>query len=202
MADPLDVLTFEAGQAAINQSSDVTEHDDEIARHITAISRMLDAACGPVVIREVAAEVHDTTGPVVLRHAPVAEITTVRVASGSAITELEPVAFGGTGGGYTFDLASGILERRSGSTPVTWGGQVEVTYDAGRYESTEDVDARFADCAAAILRRLWKREAGAWSQSAQVWEGLDQQVGSGFFRVADPIIDEMLWDERIGPVIA
>lgn len=198
MADPLDLLTFEAAQEAINQSSDVTDNDDEIARQITAVSRIVDSYCGPVVIRTIEDEIHDACGPVFLRKTPVSSVTQVRVAEGSIVT-LSAVAFGGTGAGYSLDPTTYMLERRSGSTPISWGGQVEVTYEAGRFEDTESVDSRFAECAASILRRLWKREAGAWSQSSAVWEGLDQSVGTGFFRVAKPIIDEMLWDELLPP---
>jgi hypothetical protein len=209
VADTLDLLSLPAAVKAINMGGTNTDHDAELERQITAVSRMIDAACGPVVQRTITAEIHaPTTGPIWLNYTPVVSITLVRQDWGGSITTLSPVAFGATTDGYYADVApggllAGSIGRRYGGSPGSWGyGQVEVTYVAGRYATTAAVDPRFAECAASILRRLWKREAGAWSQSSEVWEGLDSQVGSGFFRVAQPIIDEMLWDQKLLPGIA
>lgn len=191
MADPLDLLTLAEGREAINMREDNVDNDPVLARHITAISRLIDDRCGPVVQRTVTAELHDGCGTVLLKRWPVVAVDLVREANGGTITEVLPVTFGDTFAGYRVDLATGMLARVGSSWP--WGSEVvEVTYSAGRFEDTGSVDARFKDVAAAILRRLWKREAGIWAQSSAFFEGTDDQIGSGFFRVAVPIIDEML----------
>lgn len=204
MSDTLDILTLEEGRTAINMPTGTSDHDAEIAQQITAVSRMIDAACGPVVQRTVTAEIHDATSTLWLRHSPVVSVTLVRTAAGGTITTLDPVSFGGTTDGYTVDLTSGRLGRSYGGSVASWGyGQVEVTYVAGRYATTAAVDARFKTCAASVLRRLWKREAGTWAQSADFLADLGNDTPSlGFFRVAKPIIDEMLCDELVLPGVA
>lgn len=203
MADPLDVLTLPEGLTAVNMPQGVSDHDNELAMQITAVSRMLDAACGPVVQRTITAEVHDASSAVWLK-APVVSVSLVRTATGGSVSTLVPVAFGETTDGYHVDLASGRLSRSYGGSFGSWGsGQVEVTYVAGRAASTAAVDARFKTCASSVLRRLWKREAGTWAQSADFLADLTNESPSvGFFRVAKPIIDEMLWDELLLPGIA
>ena len=205
MADILDILTEDEALDAINMRQDNSDHLAEVAQQVTAVSRMIDAACGPVVQRTVTAEIHEGGVPVVFLQAPVVSVSLVRYASGGTITTYDPVEFGDTGDGYGIDLPSGRLYRRFGSSTGAWSaGQVEATYVAGRFATTETVDARFKTCAASVLRRLWKREAGTWAQSADFYESLDVQTSSlsGFFRVAKPIIDEMLWDELVLPGIA
>lgn len=200
MADPLDLLSLDDGKAAINMDSSNVEHNDELARHITAISRIIDDACGPVVIRTITNEVHHI-GPdalaVYLDQQPVQSVTTVSEFTGGTTTVLSAVAFGAVTSGYYAGGRTGVLSRRRSGEPYAWpaGGAVQVTYVAGRYADTASVDPRFADAAAAILRRLWKREAGAWAQSSTFFEDGDSQLGSGFFRVARPIIEEMLAGE-------
>lgn len=191
MSDTLDVLTLPEGRDAINAKADNVEQDVRLARHITAISRLLDDRCGPVVQRTVTGELHGGCGPVLLKLWPVVSVDLVNEAAGSTITTVLPVSFGDTFAGYRVDLERGMLTR-SGSSWPDGADTVEVTYVAGRYEDTASVDPKFKDAAAAILRRLWKREAGAWAQSSTVFEVADDQIGTGFFRVAVPIIDEML----------
>lgn len=203
MADTLDLLSLPEAKTALNIAGE--DHDTEIERQVTAVSRMIDAACGPVVQRTVTAEIHDGGVPVVYLQAPVVSVTLVRYASGGTITTYDPVEFGDTGDGYGIDLTSGRLYRRFGSSTGSWSaGQIEATYEAGRFADTASVDARFKECAASVLRRLWKREAGTWAQSTEFFENLDVQSSAqfGFFRVAKPIIDEMLWDELVLPGVA
>lgn len=201
MTDPLDVLTLGEGKRAINMKVDNVDNDDVVARHITAVSRVLDDRCGPVVQREVEAEIHGGGGRhVFLRQWPVQSVTLVREASAAgAIVTVEAVEFGAVTEGYQIDGDTGQMTRVGGDYGYAWsyGRQaVEVTYVAGRYEDTETVDPKFKDAAGAILRRLWKREAGSWAQSSDFYETTDDQIGSGFFRVADPIIAELLAGER------
>lgn len=207
MADTLDVLTLAEAKTAINMTAANTDHDAELAMHITAVSRLLDRECGPIVQRTVTDELHNDPGDAVtLRYSPVASIGTVREAFPGDVSTLSAGTFGSSIDGYRAEpdwrggtLLSGVLERQWQGHIGAWpcGAQVQVTYTAGRFTNTTTVDARFKDCAGMILRRLWKREAGTWAQSSDFFEALDVQTSSlgGFFKIAKPIIDEMLWAE-------
>lgn len=207
MSDPLDWISIETGHAAINMASGTMAHDIVLARHITAISRIGDDAVGPVVHRIVTAELHAGGAPtILLRRRPVSTITNVREAQNPGTIEtLSAAAWGSTSDGYFAPpwkrdptLKSGeIHRRRSGVDANWWPGShtVEVTYIAGRYATTDSVDARFADVAGAILRRLWKRESGTWAQSSSFFEDADVSPSSPFFRAVRPVIEEMLTDD-------
>lgn len=178
-----------------------TTWDTVLALHITTVSRLLDDVCGPVVQRTVTDEVHDGgSRVVVLNRRPVSAVTTVsEVTAPGTVTVLTAAAFGSSTDGYYAPawerdptLKSGVLHRQRGGSPIPWGPGVKVSYTAGRYANTAAVDARFADTAGAVLRRLWKRESGTWAQTPSFFEDGDNQAGIGFFRVARPIIDELL----------
>ncbi len=207
MADTLDVLSLADAKLAINMDAATATHNTVLARHITAVSRLIDDACGPVVIRTVTAEVHAGGAcSVLLRRRPVTSVSLVReVTSPGNVETLSAAAFGSATDGYYLPpwerdptLKSGVVKRQSYGSPIPWTrGEhtVEVTYVAGRYATTAAVDARFADAAGAVLRRLWKRESGAWAQAPGIFESADSQADIGFFRVAKPIIEELLFDE-------
>ena len=209
MADTLDLLSLAHAKAAINMPASNPDHDTVLARHITAVSRIIDDACGPVVVRTVTAELHDGGGPCIyLNRYPVSSVTTVRELQGAGTIEtLSAVAWGATGDGYFAQpwdrnptLKSGeILRIDSGEVANWYRGtyNVEVTYIAGRYATTATVDARFADACGAILRRMWKREAGSWAQSSELFEDSIDAPSSGFFRAVRPLISEMLFDEML-----
>lgn len=213
MADVLDVVTLDEAKRSINMESVTSEQDDILARHITAVSRLIDETCGPVVQRAVGPEIHDGTasGKVFLRRWPVSSIGLVRESRGGVIVTLPPSPFGSLVDGfyavpYTADptLLSGTLVRRWGAYDAPWWfgpASIEVTYVAGRVADTDHVDARFKDAAGSILRRLWKREAGTWAQSSDFFVAGDTTAGTGFYRVAQPIIDEMLWADK-QPLVA
>lgn len=197
MADTLDVLSLAEAKGAINMLASNNDHNSEIERQVTAVSRVIDDAVGPVVHRTVTAELHDTGREVRLRQAPVVSVSSVRVASGGAITTLSSVAFGAATDGYRADLDRGRLYRQWGGVDGDWdtASRIEVTYVAGRYATTAAVDALFKEAASAVLRRLWKREAGTWMQAAEFFNA-DDSPTAGFFRVARPTIDELLAGER------
>jgi hypothetical protein len=195
MADPLDVLTLAEGHTAINLPSANTDHDTELAQQITAVSAILDAEVGAVVHRTITGEVHDGgIDHLVTRVWPVVSYTTLTEDVGGTPTAVT---------GYSkqpFDripaLFSGRIEMANGTPLATGRWNVTLTYVAGRYATTSAVAPRFKTTAASILRRLWKRESGTWAQSPEFFENFDTQaVNSGFYRVAKPIIDEMLADE-------
>jgi hypothetical protein len=192
MADPLDVLTLAEGHTAINLPSANTDHDTELAQQITAVSAILDAEVGCVVQRAVTDEIHDGGGGSLVTNLwPVSTFTTVTddlAGTPTAITAYRKEPYDRAPA-----LFSGRLELNSGALFTAGRWNVKVTYTAGRYANTAAVAPRFKTCAASVLRRLWKRESGTWAQSPEFFENFDTQaVNSGFYRVAKPIIDELL----------
>ena len=209
MSDPLDVLSLDDAKTAINMELTNTDHDYELARQITAISRLMDRMVGPVVQRSVT-ELHETDGEtVILDWSPVDSIGSVLEDQGTgSIGTLTAHSFGGTVDGYYAEpdwrggtFLSGVLQRRWTGRQGAWPhrAEVQVTYTAGRYADTASVDARFAECASEILRRLWKREAGTWAQASSFFETLPEGQAApspGFYKVAKPRIEEMLADQQ------
>lgn len=203
MADALDILSLSEAQEAIHTSSTPAG----LEQMTTGISRVIDAACGPVVQRTVTAELHDGgCESVHLRRWPVASVTTVReIQSPGNIATVTAVAWGAATSGYRAlawerdpALKSGRLVRTLSGLEADWpaGVQtVEVTYSAGRYANTAAVDERFKEGAAAVLRRLWKRESGTWAVAPAVFEQLDNEPTQGFYRAVRPIVEELLADQ-------
>ena len=209
MADTLDIITLAEGKTAANLNAAAGPHDTKLAQQITAISRIIDSVCGPVVVRTITGELHRGGRRTVrLRHYPVTSITTVKEARWNGTpTTLSQIAYGGTTDGYRAatwpknpTLLSGEL-RRTGNACNWWPGQdnIQVTYVAGRFADTASVDAQFKECAGEVLRRLWKRESGIWAQASEFFEGLgdanEAAPGSMFFKAVKPVVDEILWDE-------
>jgi hypothetical protein len=194
MADPLDILTESEAQEAINVA-DAGSHAGELALAVSAVSQAVDAACGPVVAREVT-EVHYGISEAIWPYqAPVLSVTSVTEFDGATSTVLtDESAFGTVATSSGFVLSDGYrIDRRSGR----FVGQVQIVYMAGRFATTEDVSARFKYAAAAILRRLWKREGSAWAYTPDFYANTDEAVaGSSFFRAVEPMIAELLPDER------
>lgn len=193
----LDLLTIDEAKAAVNLPDNAPQQEAQLALWTTAISQRIDDLCGPVVIRSVTETIDADGGLLFLSHYPVSAITTVteyQSGTGTAITA-EALA---TAGGYR--LRDGILERRSSWSSTSWNGQVVVVYQAGRYANTATVDAKFKAAAGSILRRLWAREAGAWARGGAAFAGED--VGVGFFKAFDFVIQEFLGDEMRLPSIA
>ena len=210
MADTLDWLTLAEGRAAVNADPASTSLDVRLAAQITAIARIGDDLVGPVVRRTVTAETHDGgTVSIRLRRAPVYAITSVREVryAGQIDTITESVWGSNTDGWYARksirnpSLFTGELLRKSSGVETYWpvGVQsVEVTYTGGRYASTSVVDERFKEASRAALRRLWKRESGAWTQSADFFAQQVEQadtLGVGFFDAVVPVLRQMLADE-------
>ena len=192
----LDVLTEDEALAAVNMVGSGADHALELGMWVSAISEAIDAACGPVVIRTVTETLDASGGVLFLTQYPVDSVTTVTEyvsGTGTVLTAESTTAAGG------YLLRNGILARRSSFSTINWNGQITVVYEAGRYANTEDVGAKFKLAAASILRRLWAREASAWSRGGDVF-GTEPAVG--FFRVAEPMIEEFLGDELKPPAIA
>jgi hypothetical protein len=199
----LDLITLTAAKTALNIT--VSTYDTELAQQITTISRVIDDLCGPVVVRTITAETHPGGEEFVgLRRWPVSSVTTVREdQGGGTVATLAAVAFGSVSDGYYAppwpknpSLLDGRLWRRRYGVPWRWANAVQVTYIAGRAANTAAVDARFAEATAAVLRRYWKREAGAWTQSADVFAALEGgDPGGAFYRAVQHVVGELLFDE-------
>jgi hypothetical protein len=200
MADT-DILTEDEALEAINMVGSGGSHAIELAMWVSAISEAIDAACGPVVVRTITDEIqYPNGGTFATSHTPlysVSSLTEYVSGTGTVLTAEDH----DTVGTYRI-VGSGhdtVIERRSGWGGYAYTGLVKITYVAGRYANTEAVGAKFKLAAASILRRLWTREASAWSRGGDVF-GVEPQVG--FFKVADPMIKEFLADELLPPAIA
>lgn len=168
MADTYDVLTYEEASTALGRGAADLNQADALERLITAASRRLDQAIGPIVARTVTSEAHDGgCTSIELNHGPIsaiASITEYRGTSGSAVTA--ETAGAQPSAGYFAErykpnpsLMSGVIVRRvSGNTDAWYPGfgNVLVTYTAGRVASTTAVDPVHKEAAVLILRNLWR----------------------------------------------
>lgn len=199
MADTLDIITLAEGRAAVNLHASDTSQDTEVAAYITAVSRRLDQVVGPVVVRTITAETHDTSGRFVrLHHSPVSSVTTVTEYVGTTGTVLtaEAVGVATTANNYALDARYGIITRRSGGTDAHFSlgrSRLVVTYVAGRYATTAAVDPLFKSAASIFVAHLWRRE-----QASEPMTAYQRSHGLAIPRV----VKEMLTDEWRLPAVA
>ncbi len=210
MADT-DILTLAEGRAAVNlpDASEPNDLDIEVQGMITGITGRIDALCGPVVQRTVEDEAHDGgRDRVLLRKQHVAELTDVVEWSFGSATTHAVLTLANTGSGCRLyhgnqDVYAWVL-RLSGARSLAFAGgvgNVLVSYTAGRFATTAEVDERFKQTAAAVLRRLWKREQSTWSQSPDFFAEVDNPAPAvGFFKAVDPMVCELLGDQLLPPV--
>lgn len=213
----LDLLTLAEAYTAVNDptnaqaAADGAEgtRDTEMGQWVTAISQRIDDICGPVVSRAVS-DVFDGTPSVATlypRQTPVYSITslteyasttaTVLTAETNAAKQADGYQVGGYGGHHVK-----VLRMTSGAPAYFAGGyrNIELEYQAGRFANTAAVSAKFKEAAASILRRLWSREASAWSRGGDPFA--EGGAPSGFFRAVDPMVAEFLADEILPPAVA
>lgn len=169
MADLLDILTLAEAKTALNLAG-TTVHDAELPAWITAASRRLDRAVGPVIRRTVTAELHDGGGHEVRTALwPVASFTTVKEYANTTATTLtaetnttKPAdAYLAEPYGSDPTLFSGALRRRGTGSDrrfATGARNVEVTYVAGRYADTASVDEIFKTGARLVLQNFWNSQ--------------------------------------------
>ncbi len=192
MADALDVLLLSEAKGILAISD--TSEDVQVARVVTALSRKLDHLVGPVVTRTISNEIHefatyrdwDTRDTIEFDFCPVSQIITVTNYLGTTPTVLDSQTAGTSpSNGYYAEtykpdssLLSGIITRKTGLYPYPFGDLVAVTYIAGRYTSTTNVDARFKEAAGVMLRNSWR----AYQQSTAPYGQFDvpQQTFPGF----------------------
>ena len=170
MADALDVLSLTEAKGILAVSD--TSQDTQIARLITAASRRLDLAVGPIVTRTVSNEVHEfatyrdwaTRTTIEFDYCPVNSFITVTNYLGTTPTVLTQQTPGTSPSDGFFaesykpdkTLYSGIITRKTGLYPYPFGDIVACTYIAGRYTSTSTVDAKFKEAAGVMLRNSWR----------------------------------------------
>lgn len=168
MADTYDLLTLTEGKASLRIDPNDHYSDELLAGVITAVSRRLDLAIGPTVVRSVSGEAHQGGYPrVELRYAPVQAVGQIREFQGTnpvtlteQTTTLEPND-GWYGERYAPDpsLYSGIIVRTYSGYPARfWSGvgNVVCSYTAGRVASTSLVDSRIKEGAKLVLRNWWR----------------------------------------------
>ncbi len=172
MSDVHDVLTIDDARRGLNLAPHDAGVDDlELARLVTAASRMLDERCGPIIARDLIADV-DGGGRYVRVVAPVLSVTSVTEwPDGVTVVEEDRDAPTGT----DWRLGPwGLLERRAWGRRSVWASEVHVVYRAGRAEDLTEVDARFVTAAQIIVAHLWRAERGA---ATQTWGGAESWPG-------------------------
>lgn len=173
MADDLDVLTLAEAKAELGIGPTDTTKDLTLARKITAVSRRLDTACGPIVRRPVTGEVLEGGAlHAWVALAPVHSWTSVTEYSGTVAQVLDPedydtqptYGYVAERGGTPTSIYNGRLRRRSagGSLPFPAGPEaVRVAYVAGRFSDTATVDPLFKEAASVMLQNAWRTQESA-----------------------------------------
>mgnify|MGYP000884904909 CR=1 FL=1 len=193
-----DLITLAEAREAVNLASGA--EDTILAAYVSAASLTLDALCGPVVQRTVTETVPvDVTDVIVLEQSPAASITSVveyDSAGASTTLTVETVSSKPTSG-YRL-VRSRWLERRSSGAayPFPYGGNVSVTYVAGRAASTSAVDAKFKTACKMLLANMWRFERGTGTQTF----GGDGSGLPGF--LVPNAVSALLADELLPPGIA
>lgn len=198
MADPLDVLTLADAMLALGG---LRSNEDRVAGYVTALSRRLDEACGPIVARTVT-ETHKNArlAPVFLNGrvfytagppATAAPVVTQATWNQPAVT-----LTAGTDYIVDDDGLGGVVTKWSGQ----WGDRVTVVYTAGRFLDTPSVGEPFKTAAAMFLQHLWRRSDGGGSEQFGPPVGF---TGSGLpsFGVPNVVLD-LLTSELRAPVVA
>ena len=204
----LDILTTaEAIQAA--SGMDDANLSGQLEQMVSAVSARLDELVGPVVNRTVT-EYHDGGGSIRPRQTPLSAVTTLKQWNGSTITTFTEDTWGVAGnadgffveesGSYSHDTR--IVRRASGTSMAFAEGcrSLELVYVAGRAASTDAVPARYKECAAEVLRRLWDRESSAWARGNDPFG--EDVPAFRFFRAFDYVVKEHLADEMLPPAVA
>jgi hypothetical protein len=204
----LDILTeVEASEAA--SGVDTATLSTELPRMVTAVSARIDELVGPVVNRTIT-EYHDGGGVIRPRQTPVSSVTTLTNWDGSTQTSYTADTWGvaGNANGFLIEQSGSyphdtLIYRRSSGTSLAWPNghrNLKLVYVTGRAATTATVDARYKECAAEVLRRLWDRESSAWARGSSPFG--DDNVSSRFFKAFDYVVAEMLGDEMKMPGIA
>jgi len=170
VAEAYDWLGLAEAKIVLSKKASDTSDDISIAHAISAVSRRLDVAVGPAVVRSVTDEIHSGAGfSIELRHTPVVSFTSVVEYQGTTVQTLGKNAPGTLPfNGYhakrytpqpELELYSGLVYRTLSGQRAQWWPQAEnivVSYVAGRYVDTTSVDPRFKEAAKVTLKNWWK----------------------------------------------
>lgn len=191
MADPLDVITLDQAKEALQGLKGVAM-DSRVAGFITAVSRRLDEACGPIVKRTVTESHTNPAGPLFLSG---------KVFTGSTVTITEayrnetPVTVASTGYRVDDDGVTATVTRWSG-----WAPWVTVQYTAGRFENTEAVQEPFVTAAGMLLQHFWRPGYGGGSET---WGPPPGVLGTGLPSFGFPqAVRDLLAGELLPPAVA
>lgn len=203
MADTYDLLTYEEGLAAIQQSTVSFPNDAQLELLVTSVSKQIVARCGPVVNQTVTSELHSGGEAFVrLERRPVSSVTTVYERDGTVQTTITAENYAApTGTNYVADLAAGVLWRRDGGADVRWApgrNNIAVTYVAGRCAATTAVPQQFKAAASVALRHLWSEQKGLGSTVFGQGEGPGMPTPWALPRQ----VFEILSDQLLAPGIA
>lgn len=196
----LDLITLGEAKATLNISSAELEHDEEIARFVSAVSERIDDLCGPVVARSVT-ELHDGGGYALRpRSTPVSAVTTLTEYAHTTPTVLtaETNASKPADGYLLVDEwvhNVRIIRRSAGSDSYFATGRrnVELVFSSGRAATTADVPDHFKMAAALTLQHMWRPAAGAWTQSMQFDDGRPSSPVAAW--MVPKAVKELLADE-------
>jgi hypothetical protein len=155
------LLSLADAKNAVGQPIPTGTSDAEIRSLIGAVVPIIEDIVGPVVPRT-CDEWYDGGHQVIgLNHYPIISITSVsEVYAGSAQALTNQPLDGSTfdGYGYTVDLETGIMRRRSGSSSYIWFARgrsnIHVVYVAGRTVIPPNLNR----AARRLFRHLWQPE--------------------------------------------
>lgn len=134
-----------------------------LAQYVTMASRALVTRVGTIIHSTVTAELHSGGGAYVyLSHHPVKQVNqVVEYDNTTASTLTAETNASKSATGFVVNLANGRVTRRNENTTVPFPAgfdNVAVTYVAGRFASTSDVDDRFKTACGLILKNAWRAQ--------------------------------------------
>jgi hypothetical protein len=203
MADTYDLLSLTEAKQALGLPTANPDLDTTVASYVTAVSRLLDDRCGPLVQRTVTNETHSGNGETIIQLAqrPAASITSCTEYQGTTAVPLTVETIGtAPSNGCIVDSTNGLLYRRSGGVDARWypgRNNITVTYTAGRYASTSVVDARVKRATGMLLRHLWAIDKGSGNM---MFGEIEMPIPMGY--AIPNRVREMLSDLWRAPVIA
>lgn len=187
MADVLDILTLSEAKAALRQGTS-TASDAEIALIVTAASAVIDRGIGPVVRRTITGETHDGQQWGGGRRDRMVQLRSWPVVSVATVTE-DGIALPAPA--WHLDAEKGQLWRRTVDRDYPWEDgrdNIAVTYIAGRFATTANVDALHKQGARLLARHLWRAEQ--WNVSGLGAADFDApQVAFPSFAIPKAVID-------------
>lgn len=193
MADLLDVITYGEAREALKGLKGPAD-DNRVAGLVTAVSRRLDVACGPIVARVVTEPFLNAAGTLFLQGRPLAGAPAPVVTE--AWSNETPVALLATDFLVEDDGVSGRVTRWAGY----WATRVSVTYTAGRFASTEEVGEPFTTAAGLLLQHFWRPSSGGGSEQFGLAPGF---LATGIPSFGFPnTVRDLLAGEMLGPVCA